>query len=171
MPEPGWYPDPSGQAAWRWWNGTEWTANASGPAGAATPSPFTKTPAQLVEQETKTARFAKIALIGYAVVTLLSIALTVPLLRGMADFLRTAIEHPEAYAEPGTCDPFMGLPPALIIASQALSPLQLAAWVTMLVWVHQAATAAKSLRIPARRSPAWAVGAWFVPVVNLWWPC
>jgi hypothetical protein len=28
---PGWYPDPSGEAALRWWNGSAWTA-ASAPA-------------------------------------------------------------------------------------------------------------------------------------------
>jgi membrane protease YdiL (CAAX protease family) len=28
---PGWYPDPWGVAAWRWWDGWQWTAYAGGP--------------------------------------------------------------------------------------------------------------------------------------------
>ena len=38
------------------------------------------------------------------------------------------------------------------------------------IWQHRAASAARALGIPSRRSPAWGVGAWFVPVVNLWVP-
>ncbi len=36
-PEPGWYPDPVGRAAHRYWNGTEWTANTRGPAPVPAP--------------------------------------------------------------------------------------------------------------------------------------
>jgi hypothetical protein len=38
------------------------------------------------------------------------------------------------------------------------------------VWQHRAAAAARAQGFPARRSPAWGVGSWFVPVVNLWMP-
>ena len=38
------------------------------------------------------------------------------------------------------------------------------------VWQHKAATAATALDIPSRYSPAWGVGCWFVPIVNLWMP-
>jgi hypothetical protein len=33
---PGWYPDPSGQAAWRYWDGAAWTAHQS-PAAPSAP--------------------------------------------------------------------------------------------------------------------------------------
>jgi membrane protease YdiL (CAAX protease family) len=37
---PGWYPDPWGVAAWRWWDGWQWTAYAGGPVLAyARPAP------------------------------------------------------------------------------------------------------------------------------------
>jgi hypothetical protein len=45
-----------------------------------------------------------------------------------------------------------------------------AAVIIACIWQHRAATAARSLGFPARRSPAWGVGSWFVPVVNLWMP-
>jgi hypothetical protein len=30
--QPGWYPDPWAQAAYRWWDGAEWTAEMRGPS-------------------------------------------------------------------------------------------------------------------------------------------
>lgn len=40
-PQPGWYPDPSGSANLRWWDGAQWTehTNQDAPAPAATPGP------------------------------------------------------------------------------------------------------------------------------------
>ena len=33
-PPPGWYPDPAGVKAWRWWDGRAWTGYASDPTAA-----------------------------------------------------------------------------------------------------------------------------------------
>lgn len=46
----------------------------------------------------------------------------------------------------------------------------LAIEVFFFIWQHRVATVARSLRYPARHSPGWGVGSWFVPVVNLWMP-
>ncbi len=61
--------------------------------------------------------------------------------------------------------------------SNALTPLGLLVGVLTVVavifacmWQHKAATAGRALGIPSRHSPAWGVGSWFVPVVNLWMP-
>ena len=48
--------------------------------------------------------------------------------------------------------------------------LTLAAVVVACIWQHRAASAGRALGIPSRRSPAWGVGSWFVPIVNLWMP-
>lgn len=42
--------------------------------------------------------------------------------------------------------------------------------IVFLVWQHSAATVARAVGYPARTSPAFGVGAWFIPVVNLWMP-
>jgi hypothetical protein len=42
--------------------------------------------------------------------------------------------------------------------------------VVFLVWQHAAATVARGLGYPSRTSPAFGVGSWFIPVVNLWFP-
>jgi len=46
----------------------------------------------------------------------------------------------------------------------------LAVEIVFLVWQYRAAQVARALRYPARHSPGWGVGCWFVPVVNLWMP-
>ena len=61
-------------------------------------------------------------------------------------------------------------PPAWSPIGTVLSLATGAAEVTMLVWQYRAARVAQALGYPARRSPGWGVGCWFVPVVNLWMP-
>jgi len=70
-----------------------------------------------------------------------------------------------------------GITPPAYHGSGGFSPvslivgvLTLAAVVVACIWQHRAASAARALGIPSRRSPAWGVGSWFVPVVNLWMP-
>jgi hypothetical protein len=48
--------------------------------------------------------------------------------------------------------------------------LTLVAVVIACIWQHRAASAARALGLPARHSPGWGVGSWFVPVVNLFVP-
>jgi Domain of unknown function (DUF4328) len=51
-----------------------------------------------------------------------------------------------------------------------LAPLTLAAEVVFLLWQYRAATTARRLGFPARRSPGLGVGSYFIPVVQLWFP-
>jgi hypothetical protein len=51
-----------------------------------------------------------------------------------------------------------------------LGLLTIVAVVFACVWQHRAASAARALGWPAKRSPGWGVGSWFVPIVNIWMP-
>lgn len=42
--------------------------------------------------------------------------------------------------------------------------------IMFLVWQFRAAEVGRALGYPARHGPGWGIGAWFVPVVNLWVP-
>ena len=44
------------------------------------------------------------------------------------------------------------------------------AMVMFLVWFYRARVNAEGHGWPQRLSPGWAIGAWFVPVVNFWFP-
>jgi hypothetical protein len=46
----------------------------------------------------------------------------------------------------------------------------IAAVVFACIWQYRAASGARALGYPAKRSPGWGVGCWFVPIVNLWMP-
>jgi hypothetical protein len=43
-------------------------------------------------------------------------------------------------------------------------------FVFFLIWQYRAALLARSLGYPAKRSPGFGVGAWFIPVVSIWMP-
>jgi Domain of unknown function (DUF4328)/Protein of unknown function (DUF2510) len=51
-----------------------------------------------------------------------------------------------------------------------LSLLTIVAVVFACIWQYRAASAARALGVPAKHSPGWGVGSWFVPVVNIWMP-
>lgn len=70
-----------------------------------------------------------------------------------------------------------GTAPAYHAPSNSFEPvgllvglLTVAAVIIACIWQHKAASAARALDIPSHYSPAWGVGCWFVPVVNLWMP-
>jgi hypothetical protein len=70
-----------------------------------------------------------------------------------------------------------GITPPAYNTPDVFSPVTLvvgivtvAAVVIACIWQHRAASAARALGFPADRSPAWGVGCWFVPIVNLWMP-
>jgi hypothetical protein len=68
-----------------------------------------------------------------------------------------------------TPPPYHG-PNAYSPASLIVSFIFVAAAIVALIWQHRAASAARALGFPAGQSPAWGVGAWFVPIVNFWIP-
>ena len=47
LPPPGWYRDPDGMAAQRWWDGSRWTMRTSGPMSSNWPAWATRSPASL----------------------------------------------------------------------------------------------------------------------------
>ncbi|MGP0031455.1 MAG: DUF4328 domain-containing protein [Acidimicrobiales bacterium] len=59
---------------------------------------------------------------------------------------------------------------ALVTVGALLGLATIAAVVCACIWQYRAASTARALGLPAKHSPGWGVGSWFVPVVNLWMP-
>ena len=152
LPPPNWYPDPQDPSRSRYWDGTRWTEHTHslvGPTVAATYQPLL-TPA-------RTLFFMFAVTLVLTVVALLSDWAELSLLGGI-------LEDPASVspAEADASDQRQGV----IGLLQLL--LYLGTVVAFLVWFRRAyrnlpALGAESLRF----SSGWAVGAWFVPFLNL----
>jgi hypothetical protein len=166
---PGWYPDPSGQHAWRWWDGQQWTEHASTPAQSPMPSPqiTAASPYPAFENEHNSAPWAKRALLVYMAVVVIGagiVWLAEPALHTYNSQLRFHLAHP------GSPFPQVSLPGWYRAWTIIGGLVEIAGFVLFLVWQSRAATTARSLGYPGRRSPALGVGGWFIPVCNFWFP-
>jgi len=191
---PGWYPDPAGGPGQRWWDGYAWTeatvlpqqppppptwAGAAAPQGppsymapwaAASERLDTFNVTQQVDDERRRVPVARFAVAMPGVYFIVSLVLQ----RANTNQLRSAghqfrIDFRDAQHNI--------TPPPYHAPSNSLAPiglliglLTIAAVIIACMWQHKAASAGRALGIPSRYSPAWGVGCWFVPVVNLWMP-
>jgi Domain of unknown function (DUF4328)/Protein of unknown function (DUF2510) len=152
LPPPNWYPDPHDPARSRYWDGTRWTEHTH-PLAAPAAALAYRSPVPP----------ARVLFVLFAVTLLLTVA---AVLSGWAELslLGRVVEDPASVgpAEAAASDRRQ----ALIGLLQLL--LYLGTVVVFLVWFRRAyrnlpALGAESLRF----SGGWAVGAWFVPFLNL----
>jgi hypothetical protein len=121
------------------------------------------------ENEHNSAPWAKRALLVYmALVVILAgiVWLAEPSLHTYYAQVRFRLEHPGT----GTSFNQPSLPVAYRITSPLFGLINIAGFVLFLVWQSRAASTARALGYPARRSPALGVGGWFIPVCNFWFP-
>lgn len=189
---PGWYADPAGGPGQRWWDGYAWTESTALPAAPppppapaypsslppppppahGTPPPWVQVPRNardLVGQELRISRWARIALAFPAVLLLVDLIGWVADASQWRNFghqfhlaLNAAQNHQTA-SLPAAPEPYGGFSALLFLFG-------IAAIVVECVWQFRAASAARAMGLPAKRSPGWGVGFWFIPVVNLWMP-
>ncbi len=174
-PPPGWYPDPSGVKAWRWWDGHGWTEFASDPSGPGAPGPIGPQPYLpgpsvhgRFEAELQAGPWAKRALVAYLAV------IVVELLVAWAErsLLRELIHNIRVQQQTGVVQnqALPVVPADLNLLSLLNLVFVVPFYVFLLRWQFQAAATARFLFLPARRSPGLGVGSWFIPVVNFWFP-
>jgi len=164
-PGPGWYPDPTNPALWRWWDGSIWTSHTSGGSSYAFPG---LDPTPSYRSEKRILPWVRAAVIVFPLVAIM---------RGLADWA-TAHQwanyfHTIRVNFDQVSQGLSGQPlphPPTIAVSLLLAPLSLAAEVIFFVWQYHAATTARRLGYPAKHSPGWGIGFYFIPVVQLWFP-
>lgn len=163
----GWYPDPQDNRRLRWWDGVTWTTHtADRPVLVAAAAGWHGIGPALQEEQALTP-WARAVVVVYpilAVVNGLTVWASGPRWHTYLHWLRLVIEHPDtARALPR--------PPALVSPwVYVVDAVELALQIVFLIWQYRAAVVARHLGYPARRSPGWGVGSWFVPVVGLWMP-
>jgi hypothetical protein len=164
LPPRGWYPDPGGSAAWRWWDGAAWTDDLEPFARAPRP-----TLGPLLDKEVEAE--GRLVPLG---IGLLALALVLgAVVRAFEATYLTATWHwfvnsYDIARSGGTTS----APPAAPAGAQLLStfvvlPAQIVGLVLLLVFQHRAATAAKLLGFAQRLSPTFGVWAWFIPFASL----
>jgi hypothetical protein len=190
---PGWYPDPAGGPGQRWWDGYAWTestvlpqqpppppwASASPPQGPPTTiAPWaeasqrlsTFTTAGLVDNELRLAPLARFAIVLPPLCWLfflIETRINAHALLNVGNQFRLDWRDARAEKTPPT---YHGVTPNYGAFFFLFIVLSAAALIVFYVWQHRAASAGRALDIPSRHSPAWGVGAWFVPIANFWIP-
>jgi hypothetical protein len=190
---PGWYPDPAGGPGQRWWDGYAWTestvlpqlpppppwASASPPQGPPTTiAPWaeasqrlsTFNTATLVDNELRLASLARFAVVVpaiYWLFTLIENRVNAHALLNVGHQFRVDFHDAEVGK---TAPPYHGVTPGYGALFFLFFVLTAAALIVFYIWQHRAASAGRALNIPSRQSPAWGVGAWFVPIANYWIP-
>jgi hypothetical protein len=185
------YPDPAGGPGQRWWDGYAWTEATAlptvpppppapaypsnlppPPSSYGVPQPWVPMPRDardLVGQELRISRLARIALALPAVILLIDLIGWVAVASQWRNFghqfhlaVNAAQNHQTAPVLTAP-EPYGGFSALIVL-------LGIAAIVVECVWQFRAASAARAMGLPAKRSPGWGVGFWFIPVVNLWMP-
>jgi hypothetical protein len=174
---PGWFPDPWGTEKLRWWDGRAWTPHFWPPAEPAAQ------PTQAGNGDA-TAR-------GYGLEAAASVPPPLAAERAGSHWARLAMLWAGpmqalnaialAVQSGWYADHFdelsKGKTPKLTGAAASVAPITtycslgvLVASVIFLVWMYRAATVARLLGLPARRTPGVAVVSFLIPVLNFWWP-
>lgn len=159
---PGWYPDPWQPGGVRWWDGNGWTQQV---APATLPPPPVDVSAKVADAVAM-ARWARIAIGGWAALVTLGAAVSAVVLRDVVDDFTEQLDEIQA----GSQTTFESSATGLSAASSALSLVQLGLLIVIGIWIMRCAEVGKALGRPADRSPAWGVGGFFVPIVNFWFP-
>lgn len=180
---PGWYPDPAGSSGQRWWDGYAWSDTVAAPVTPVTPPPPPPPPAWTVASaRVATATTSTLLEAENAIVPVARVAVAIPALHFFAQLLIEQADASQfralgnqirtmyrAAENDQTVPKFHGTIPGSGWTDLVVL-LTLVAVVLACVWQHRAASTARSLGLPATHSPAWGVGSWFVPIVNLWMP-
>jgi hypothetical protein len=151
----GWYQDPWGAAAYRYWDGAQWTGHISGPSTVEVAGPR-------LDEERAAGRWAKVGLAWGGP------ALAVSTIAGAYQW-RWIADHWDEITTPGSDVQQTGNNGAAI-AGQLAGIILLVVGVLFLLWFHRAASNAASAGVHARRSPVLGTLSFIIPVLNLWWP-
>jgi hypothetical protein len=160
----GWYPDPGGQPVWRWWTGSEWSPYWAPMA----PAPYQQSPVALQASQARLDRLVAVGILVYVGVGIVRVLFD---WHYANDFANLFHWWRQVFDTAGTNEPVPPRPPTALPPWLSLTSLvTITVEVFFFIWQYRAARVARALTYPAKHSPGWGIGFWFVPVVNLWMP-
>ena len=166
-PPRGWYPDPGGTTAWRWWDGGAWNEDLH----AYFPPIEGIDAAQLAREQHAGGRMATIGLGAFGLAALGAIVIRVAdtsWLAAMWQWFHSAYDIAKSGSTSATLPAIPTQPNwSSTLSSFLILPLEILALVFTLTTQHRAAKIARALGLKSRIGPTFGVVAWFIPLLNL----
>lgn len=120
----------------------------------------------MLDDEQRSGRWTRLALAWAGPLYALQIVLSVVVTQAVIDNLR-AIDWS---ADDPDVDLLASVNSGALTLNQLAGVAVLVAQILFLVWFYRSVSLARAAGLPARRSPALAVVAWIIPILNWWWP-
>lgn len=167
-PPRGWYPDPGGQEAWRWWDAERWTEELQ-PFGEPDPE-LSKLLASEEEARQRLVGLGLVlmglAVVGSALLSSISLEQVASQLHWARRAWSAALHQQSLPAQPVIDQPSW----QIVLRWVLVTPSEIFAVVMFLRYQFRAAKVAGRLGLGGRPRPGLGVGGWFIPVANLWLP-
>ncbi len=166
----GWYADPYDATRWRYWDGVAWTPTVSPSAAPPVPPPPPWLPAppanQYVRGTFRSLRGLSTALLVLFIVLAAMYALLAAFIGGRIALVGRIINGERVtVAEVTDADDAVAGGAIFVIL------VATAVFILFVIWLWRAYSNLESLGVgPRRYGRGWAIGAWFVPVANLFIP-
>jgi hypothetical protein len=154
--QPGWYNDPWGLAAVRWWDGYQWTPHTS-TTPASMGMVYTGDIAAAHSTAVRMSKWARVAIFGTAAFFILD---------AVSQVVKASLYTTTTAGTLTEVGSVLAISVVVLLVGLAMIPLL----VLFLIWQYNAAKVARGLGYPSRLSPGLGVGSWFIPIVSLWFP-
>jgi len=165
LPPRGWYPDPGGTEAWRWWDGQKWSDDLEPyqRKQAAVPTP-SLLPEQLAAKALVPAGVVLLSLSAVlgALLSSLSMNDSAALMHWAGRAFSAALHQQSAPTPPSSTSASWISTLSLFV----VEPARILGIVFLLRFQFRAAKIARSLGFSQRLSPALGVWGWFIPFAN-----
>jgi hypothetical protein len=155
-PPPAWFADPQDVNRLRWWDGTRWTEHTH-----PVPGPAQQLRPDLPGSWRGLSVAVQLALVGSFAAAVFNYWVDLQVLA----FDEEVRLRPDSL----TSADFARIDRLLQVTTVGLMTM-LVSGVLFIIWLHTAHRSARMDRAVLRHSSGWAIGGWFVPVLNFWRP-